>query len=381
MSDPSETNPKKQKISPEILKKIDDMSARLQEAKEEAGRAVLGQEQLIEDVIITLMSGGHALLVGVPGLAKTVLAEAISKVFGLSEGRVQFTPDIMPSDITGIEVLEENKQTGDRKFRFDPGPVFNQFFLADEINRGNTRTQAGLLQAMQEGKVTIGKHTHRLPKPFHVLATQNPIEQEGTNELPEAQKDRFLMEIVLTYPDRKSEGEIMLKTTGTQHSLEEIFNEEVDLEPPENGVISPKELKSVFNGNDLIRIQHLVRKLDMGEKPYNAILDIVRNARPYMRDLKEGEVETEDLSKLNEYIDTNVEYGPGTRALQAFALATKARALLNGRLLTTVDDVVALADPILRHRFGMGVEARGKEIDEADVIKNLIQKYQQPTPA
>ncbi|MCB9996471.1 MAG: AAA family ATPase [Rhodospirillales bacterium] len=365
-----------EEITEDVAAYIDSVVERLQEAKAELSRAVLGQPELLEDFIITLLSGGNLVVEGMPGTAKTVLVEAIGQVFGLDSKRIQCTPDLLPQDITGNEIVKRDPTSGELSYEFMPGPIFAQLVMADEINRTPGKTQSAFLEAMQEKKVTVGGHRHILPKPFFVLATQNPVEQEGTYPLPEAQLDRFLMKAHVHYPDRESEKTIARETTTTHHSWKEIMDESIDLEAPGSTLVSPKDLKQVFNEKSLIHAQHLVRKLAIGDKPLNAILDIVRNARPNMRDKQANEVETEDMQELLDFVDDHVEYGPGTRALQAFALATRARALMRGDLQPNIEDVKALAKPILRHRIRANMSAKlGQDgIDEDKIIERLTLK-------
>lgn len=307
---------------------------RLGRVRSEIGRVILGQERVIDETLITILSGGHALLVGVPGLAKTRLAETLGVVLGLAQKRVQFTPDLMPADILGSEVLEETP-SGRREFRFIPGPVFTQLLMADEINRASPRTQAALLQAMQERKVTVAGHDHALPQPFHVLATQNPIEQEGTYPLPEAQLDRFLLQVDVTYPSPEAERRMMIATTTD----------------------SEAKASRVLDAAELMRLQALVRKLPVGEKVVDAILNLVRAGRP----------ETGIIPNLGEH----VAWGPGPRASQALMLAVRVRALLDGRLAPSVDDVLSLAGPVLRHRMAVTFAARAEGITVDDIIARL----------
>jgi MoxR-like ATPase len=310
------------------LEKLEDMIVRAAEssadhvsaAKAAIGAVIFGQEKVVEQALITILSGGHALLLGVPGLAKTKLVETMGIVLGLDARRIQFTPDLMPSDILGTEVLEEN-QTGKRSFRFLSGPVFAQLLMADEINRASPRTQSALLQAMQEQHVTVAGTRHDLPRPFHVLATQNPLEQEGTYPLPEAQLDRFLMEIDVDYPDRAAERRILFETTGAEETRP----------------------KAAMSAEDLITAQRLVRRLPVGESVVEAILALVRSARPGP--------EAGDAGKL-------IAWGPSPRASQALMLAVRARALLDGRYAPSVDDVLALAEPVLKHRMALTFAAR-----------------------
>jgi MoxR-like ATPase len=303
------------------LAEIERAAARIQTAHQAVSTVIIGQRNVIEESLITLLAGGHVLLVGVPGLAKTRLVQTLGTVLGLDDKRVQFTPDLMPADILGSEVLEEDPE-GKRFFRFIRGPVFCQILMADEINRASPRTQSALLQAMQEHRVSIAGRYHDLPKPFHVLATQNPIEQEGTYPLPEAQLDRFLMQVDVGYPDLAAEREIVLRTTGAEES-------------------APTR---VLSGEELMAAQRLVRQIPVGDSVVNAILKLVRAGRP----------ETSDVPEVRE----QVIWGPGPRASQALMLATRARALLQGRLAPSVDDVIALARPVLQHRMALTFAAR-----------------------
>jgi MoxR-like ATPase len=316
------------------LEKLEDMIVRAAEttavhvraAKDAVGATIFGQDKVVEQALITVLSGGHALLIGVPGLAKTKLVETLGTVLGLDARRIQFTPDLMPSDILGTEVLEESA-SGKRNFRFIPGPVFAQLLMADEINRASPRTQSALLQAMQEQHVTVAGSRHDVPRPFHVLATQNPLEQEGTYPLPEAQLDRFLMEIDVDYPDIEAERRILFDTTGAEES----------------------KPKAAMTAEDLMSAQRLVRRLPVGESVVEAILKLVRSARPGP--------DAGDLGKL-------IAWGPSPRASQALMLAVRARALLEGRYAPSVDDVIALAEPVLKHRMALtfGARADGETI-------------------
>jgi MoxR-like ATPase len=288
-------------------------------AKAAVSVVIFGQDRVIEHALITVLSGGHALLVGVPGLAKTKLVDTLGVVLGLDAKRIQFTPDLMPSDILGSEVLEESA-AGKRNFRFIAGPVFAQLLMADEINRASPRTQSALLQAMQEQHVTVAGVRHDLPKPFHVLATQNPLEQEGTYPLPEAQLDRFLMEIDVDYPDIEAERRILFDTTGAEENRP----------------------KPAMTAEDLMAVQRLVRRLPVGESVVEAILALVRSARPGS-DAAEGRL---------------IAWGPSPRASQALMLAVRARALLDGRYAPSIDDVLALAEPVLKHRMALTFAAR-----------------------
>ena len=298
------------------------------------GTVIFGQDDVVEQTLVTLMAGGHGLLVGVPGLAKTKLVETLGTVLGLDTRRVQFTPDLMPADIIGSEVLEEAADRR-RSFRFVPGPIFAQLLMADEINRASPRTQSALLQAMQETHVTVAGVGHELPRPFHVLATQNPIEQEGTYPLPEAQLDRFLMQIDVLYPDRAAEKRVLVETTG-------------------DAVAAPK---AVMRGEDLLAVQRLVRRMPVGDKIVEAILDFVRAARP-------GEGAGEVVK--------HIAWGPGPRAAQALMLASRARALVDGRLTPSIDDVAALALPVLKHRMALTFAARADGETVPGVIRRLV---------
>ena len=322
----------------EGLEKIEDMIVRAAEstaahvgaAKAAIGTVIFGQDKVVEQALVTILSGGHALLLGVPGLAKTKLVDTMGTVLGLDARRIQFTPDLMPSDILGTEVLEES-QTGKRSFRFISGPVFAQLLMADEINRASPRTQSALLQAMQEQHVTVAGTRHDLPKPFHVLATQNPLEQEGTYPLPEAQLDRFLMEIDVGYPDREAERRILFETTGSEETRPKL----------------------AMTADDLMAAQRLVRRLPVGDSVVEAILALVRSARPG--------VDGGGDAKL-------IAWGPSPRASQALMLSVRARALLDARLAPSIDDVVELAEPILKHRMALTFTARA----EGETIEAVI---------
>ncbi len=322
-------------IIPEIEREIAQLGDKIARVREGIGRVIIGQNEVVDQTLITILSGGHALLVGVPGLAKTRLAAAMGTVLGLHNNRVQFTPDLMPADILGSEVLEETTN-GKRGFRFIHGPVFCQLLMADEINRASPRTQSALLQAMQEHHVTVAGQRYDLPLPFHVLATQNPLEQEGTYPLPEAQLDRFLLQIDVDYPDAASERRMLLATTGVEEAVAE----------------------QVMNDGELGAAQRLVRRLPVGEAVIDAILRLVRAARP-------------DDAAAPE-IRQHVAWGPGPRASQALMLAVRARALLDGRYSPSIDDLAALAGPILRHRMALNFTARADGVTIKDVINRLV---------
>ena len=320
-----------------ILDAVDALGARIARVRQQIGRAIYGQQEVVDQTLITLLAGGHVLLVGVPGLGKSRLVETLGVVMGLATKRVQFTPDLMPADILGSEVLDED-DGGRRSFRFVPGPVFCQLLMADEINRASPRTQSALLQAMQERRVTVAGVEHPLPLPFHVLATQNPIEQEGTYPLPEAQLDRFLLEVRVTYPERAAEREMLIITTGATET------------PPEPALTAA----------ELMQAQALIRRVPVGETVVDAILAIVRGGRPES---------TED-----DHVRRHVAWGPGPRAAQALMLASRARALLDGRLAPSVEDVITLAQPVLRHRMALNFAARADGVVLADIIDRLVGK-------
>src|SRR5262247_2256331 len=305
-----------------IVARVETAGERIQRVHRAASAVIFGQEQVIEHTLITLLSGGHALLIGVPGLAKTLLVETLGKVLGLEAKRIQFTPDLMPSDIIGSEVLEDSSGSGRRSFRFVKGPIFAQLLMADEINRASPKTQSALLQAMQEHHVTVAGQRHDVPTPFHVLATQNPLEQEGTYPLPEAQLDRFLLQIDVSYPDQGAERRMLFATTGTDE----------------------RRVEQILTGQDLLGIQRLVRQLPVPDKVVEAILKLARSARP-------GTGAGADTDRL-------IAWGPGPRASQALMLAVRAKALIDGRLAPSVDDVVALAEPVLKHRMALTFAAR-----------------------
>ena len=316
--------------SGQIVKDLEALGARLEHVRAAVGRVIFGQSEVVELALTAILSGGHALLVGAPGLAKTKLATSLGRILGLAEKRVQFTPDLMPADILGSEVLEESA-TGQRQFRFVPGPVFCQLMMADEINRASPRTPSALLQAMQEHHITVAGVRHDLPRPFHVLATQNPIEQEGTYPLPEAQLDRFLLEIDVPYPSLDAERRMLFATTGTEEA----------------------EAETILSSTELLNAQRLTRLIPVGEQVAEAILRIVRSARPG----PDGD----------DFVNRNIAWGPSPRASQALMLGARARALLQGRLSPSIDDVAALVTPVFRHRMALNFTARadGHTIDTA----------------
>ena len=320
--------------SARLVAEIEALGQRMAAVKDNIGRVIFGQHDVIDQTLITILAGGHALLVGYPGLGKTRLVGTLGTVLGLDDRRVQFTPDLMPPDILGSEVLEED-DTGRRSFRFIKGPVFGQLLMADEINRASPRTQSALLQAMQEYRVSVAGVDHELPKPFHVLATQNPLELEGTYPLPEAQLDRFLLQVDVGYPDIEAEKKMLIATTGVADAAAE----------------------QVLTADDLIAAQRLVRSIPVGDSVADAILRLVRAGRPGDSDDPE--------------IRNHLSWGPGPRASQALMLASRARALLNGRFAPSIDDVVALAPPVLRHRMALTFSARADGITVDDIIARL----------
>jgi MoxR-like ATPase len=322
--------------SGEHIDAIDRLGGEIAAARDSIAKVIFGQGRVVEETLVTLLAGGHLLLIGVPGLGKTRLVETLGKVFGLDEKRVQFTPDLMPADILGSEVLEESEK-GRRSFRFIKGPVFCQLLMADEINRASPRTQSALLQAMQEHRVSVAGHYHALPTPFHVLATQNPLELEGTYPLPEAQLDRFFMQVDVGYPDAEAENEILLKTTGI-----------VEESPPE-----------VMDSGALLAAQKLIRQVPVGESVIKAILDLVRGGRPESSSIEE--------------VRKNVFWGPGPRASQALMLAVRARSAIDGRLAPSIDDVLALAHPVLRHRMSLNFAARAEGVTIGGIIDRLCE--------
>ena len=309
----------------------------LAQVKAEIAKAVFGQERVVELALAAILAGGHALLIGAPGLAKTRLVESMGTALGLSNQRIQFTPDLMPSDIIGSEVLDESP-TGQRSFRFLKGPIFTQLLMADEINRASPRTQSALLQAMQERHVTVAGVRHDLPLPFHVLATQNPIEQEGTYPLPEAQLDRFLLKVDVNYPDLDTERRILIETTSGADTI----------------------VRPALDASRLAGLQSLVRRMPVGEKIVAAILSLVRDARP-------EQTSDERVRRL-------VDWGPSPRAGQALMLAARSRALLRGRLAPSIEDVEALAEPCLGHRMAMRYDPTGEAPSLADLINDLARK-------
>ena len=322
----------------DLVAEIEAVEAKLTEARASIMRRFIGQERVVDLSLTALLCGGHGLLIGLPGLGKTRLVETLGTVMGLDGNRVQFTPDLMPADILGSEVLDTSKD-GKRAFRFLPGPVFCQLLMADEINRASPRTQSALLQAMQEKTVTVAGEDRPLGNPFHVLATQHPIEQEGTYPLPEAQLDRFLVQIDVLYPDRKTERDILLATTG----------------------VAEDDAVQVFTSDELLAAQTLLRRMPVGDSVVEMILDLVRAFRPTASDASDKVRET-------------VAWGPGPRAAQALMLAVRARALLQGRLAPSVEDVIDMARPVLSHRMALNFAARARGDSLADLIDETAAK-------
>jgi MoxR-like ATPase len=322
---------------------VRDLAAAHEQMTEQIGKVIVGQRDVIEQLLMALFSRGHCLLVGVPGLAKTLLVSTVSRILHLSFKRIQFTPDLMPSDITGTDILQDDPETGRRKFVFLPGPVFANMVLADEINRTPPKTQAALLEAMQEHHVTAGAHTYRLPEPFFVLATQNPIEQEGTYPLPEAQLDRFMFNVVVSYPNRAEELQIMQRSTS----------------------LHQPQLEPILNGEQILKLQDVVRQVVVADHVFSYAADLVRATRP--RD-----------PGVPKYIPELVAWGAGPRASQYLILGGKARAILHGRLHVTTDDIKSVAYPVLRHRLITTFNADAEGVTTDDIIGRLIQTVPLP---
>ena len=311
------------------------------EIRKQLGRVVVGQEEVIEQLLIAILSRGHCLLEGVPGLAKTLMVRTLAESMDLKFRRIQFTPDLMPGDITGTDIIQEDHETGRRKLVFERGPIFTQMLLADEINRTPPKTQAALLEAMQEHAVTAAGKTYRLEEPFFVLATQNPIEQDGTYPLPEAQRDRFLFHVLVQYPTRDEEAAIIDRTTSDHHST----------------------VESVVTGEQIVQFQRTVRLVPLPQHVKDWVIDTVRAIRP-----SEPDCPT--------WVKELVEWGPGPRASQQLVLAAKARAVLHGRTHVTIDDVQTLAHPVLRHRIVPTFAAEADGISVNDLITRLIAEHQ-----
>jgi len=328
----------------EVPSDVRELTARLRDAHQQMldqiGRVIVGQQDVVDQMLISLFCQGHAVLVGVPGLAKTLLVSTIARTLSLDFSRIQFTPDLMPSDITGTEVIEEDKATGQRTLRFVKGPVFANVLLADEINRTPPKTQAALLEAMQENQVTASGEKHQMPDPFFVLATQNPIEQEGTYPLPEAQLDRFMFEIRVAYPSEQEELDIVRRTTARQ---------EVDVEP-------------VLNADRVLEIQRVVRDVPVADHVIRYALRLVRATRIGEND------------NIPEFVQQYVGWGAGPRASQYLILAAKARAILDGRNHVETDDIASIAHPVLRHRLITNFNAEAEGVRPDDVIDRLLKE-------
>ncbi len=327
----SENNENDEKMARELVEAYERI-------KEQVHQVIVGQDAVLEQLLIAMLARGHCLLEGVPGLAKTLMIRSLAQAIDLGFRRIQFTPDLMPADITGTDIIQEDKQSGHRELIFEKGPIFSQIILADEINRTPPKTQAALLEAMQEHSVTIGGKTYDLDQPFFVLATQNPIEQEGTYPLPEAQRDRFIFQVLVEYPSREEERDIIKQTTSTFES----------------------KLKPVIDGPTLLRCQESVRKVPVPDHVYDFILDLVRMARP-----------KEDQAA--DWVKDLIDWGPGPRACQQLVLGAKVRALLNGRFAAKVEDVKALAHPVLRHRIVPTFNAEAEGITVDSIIDRCIE--------
>jgi MoxR-like ATPase len=332
----------------------DDVAAvaRVKEAynqiRAELAKVIVGQDDVIEELLVTLFARGHCLLVGVPGLAKTLLINSLSRVLSLSFKRIQFTPDLMPSDITGTDIIQEDPETGRRRFQFLAGPVFANMLLADEINRTPPKTQAALLEAMQEHKVTAGGRTYTLEEPFFVMATQNPIEQEGTYPLPEAQLDRFMFEIRIDYPTETEELDILKRTTSSYVS----------------------ELSHALSGADIIQIQQLVRRVPVADHVYRYAMNIARSTRV-----------SGNASGAPDFVREWIAWGAGPRASQYLVLGGKARAILSGRFHVTTEDIQACALPVLRHRLVTNFNAESQGVTTDAIVKKLLETIEPAEPS
>ena len=320
------------------IETVKQLNAARQKLEQEISKVIIGQKEVIEQILVCLLANGHGLIIGVPGLAKTLMVNTLAKALNLSFNRIQFTPDLMPSDITGTEIIEEDVGTGHRKFRFVEGPIFANIILADENNRTPPKTQAALLQAMQEYHVTVGGETHSLPLPFFVLATQNPIELEGTYPLPEAQLDRFMFSIYIDYPDPKEEIEIVKSTTSAYE---------------------PK-LTTVLNDKDILQLQKLLRRVPVSDEILNYAVRLASSTRPN----NDGA-----LSFIKDWVS----WGAGPRASQYLILGAKTRSILDGRYTPTTEDIRAVAQPVLRHRIVTNFNAEAEGIKVDDVVKKLLE--------
>ncbi|HKK73442.1 MAG TPA: MoxR family ATPase [Saprospiraceae bacterium] len=321
----------------DIAQEVEDLTHKLGQLRKEMAKVIIGQEDTVEQLLITFLAGGHALLEGVPGLAKTLMIRTLAECIDLKFKRIQFTPDLMPSDIIGTEILEEDQSTGKKFFKFNQGPIFANIILADEINRTPPKTQAALLEAMQEFEVTYSGQTYRLDRPFFILATQNPIEQSGTFPLPEAQLDRFLFYIKIGYPNEEEETNILKNTTGTKK----------------------ESLQRVISGDNILRLQYLVREVPISDALISYVSRIVRATRPE--------------ATTNSYVKEWVNWGAGPRAGQAMILTAKARALLQGRLAVTLEDIKQVALPVLRHRILVNFRAEAEGLQADTVTQKLLE--------
>ena len=331
---------------------ITETLTKLSSVIDEVGKVIVGQQQVIEELLISILAGGHCLLEGVPGLAKTLMVSSLAKTLELDFNRVQFTPDLMPSDIIGTEILETDHSSGDRFFKFQEGPVFTNIMLADEINRTPAKTQAALLEAMQERSVSYGGTSYSLPQPFFVLATQNPVEQAGTYPLPEAQLDRFLMFVRVGYPTAEDEVEILKRTTGT-----------------ESAQLEPK-----LSGQDILALQALVRSVEVSAALLDYVAQLVRTTRPAAQNQAQDSEQKNTCTDVNDY----VRWGAGPRAGQALVLCAKAKALLSGRYAITLEDIKFVAPAVLRHRILLNFQAEAQNVSTDDVVRSLITSVKVP---
>jgi MoxR-like ATPase len=331
------------KIHQHEIAEIEEFAAKRDTMLGEIRKVIIGQDRVVEEVLIALFARGHCLLVGVPGLAKTLLISTLSEILDLEFNRIQFTPDLMPSDITGTDILQEDPSTGRRQFQFLKGPIFTNILLADEINRTPPKTQAALLQSMQEYKVTAGGTTFPLDLPFFVLATQNPIEQEGTYPLPEAQLDRFMLNIEIGYPDFEDEVQIVLQTTSNEKP-------------------APRK---VMEGAAILRYQELVRRVPVSPFVVSYAVALSQSSRPQNDDAPQ-------------FVRDYVEWGAGPRASQYLILGAKARTILQGRYAVSIEDIQALAPSVLRHRVVPNYKAQGEGLSSVDIIKRLLNEVKPP---
>jgi MoxR-like ATPase len=336
---------------------IEDKLKKLALVADEINKVIVGQRQVIDELLMTILAGGHCLLEGVPGLAKTLMVSTLSQTLELDFKRVQFTPDLMPSDIVGTEILEEDHASGKRFFKFQQGPVFSNILLADEINRTPPKTQAALLEAMQEKRVSYGGSSYDLPQPFFVLATQNPVEQAGTYRLPEAQLDRFLMFVRVGYPSHEEEMDILQRTTGNR----------------------PVALQKLLNAEDLMMLQQLVRSIEVSVPLLDYITRLVRASRPESALYKGGHKSGEKNSdKNNDKVSRYVSWGAGPRGGQALVLCAKAKALLDGRYSVTLNDIQAVMPAVLRHRILLNFQAEADNVNSDDVVRSLLDSVALP---